>query len=435
MASNLMVDSVSEPGEERAAAHGAEHDSNRQESREPVKLRLQRPPSISGFKRGLQEVEGAVGTPSQTHPNKILKHGGHAEPATSSTNTAIVRVVHPSAAAKEDELYTEKRREWSREAGLRVTPEIMPTLKPKHPSEIRQEGKQRWVCEQMSNIKEDIAKAVRAYFAEHGIQEDLDSKFIQEPEERLLQLYQRLFGKDRLRAVKQIRAEGHVLRQYGILTGLFGAAVHQWVFLADLPWDLGKDLETALGPNLQYVRAVLRDMGHDYDVFVSNVIGRQVNSDEFRNVVVASYARQRVEETAEALSDHRPAFKPRPKKSTTKGAPLQTTTSEGWKLFLQSAFETAIGVKQVLRSSLRDTFVVSFGKPLRKYDLKRHRLLHKFPGTEMVLHTVISGVERVREGERVNFSKEVVVAIAPIPKTAKSASEGVVQEAQADRGP
>ena len=90
-------------------------------------------------------------------------------------------------------------------------------------------------------------------------------------------------------------------------------------------------------------------------------------------------------------------------------------------------------MQQVLNSSSKGTFSVISGEPGRKFDRKRHRLLHNFPGTEMVLHGVISGVVRFRDGEKVCFSKEVVVAVVPIPKTASQASESVLPEAQADR--
>ncbi|KXT05935.1 hypothetical protein AC578_299 [Pseudocercospora eumusae] len=332
-----------------------------------------------------------------------------------------------SESEEDEEPVSKKRKLRSQDAlvpeNIKKTPKIGPTHTPARPSEIVAIADQNCVTTYMDRIKSEIELAMLDCCTEHGINNDAPSTFLHKPDKELESLYKLLFGEEWQLHTVDLLDRGITAQQDNLLLGLFGAAIHESVLRATLPWNVKTKFRASFGSDLEYASLVVDDLGHGLDEVLNHIAGKQILDPKFQDTHVAEYAKTLVGTLVQTLQPHLRQMTKREEK----GGSVKPVQAQNWHRHLEKAFKSAIIVKQLTEASSLGPFGFSwvrYGDVLKD---DKHLTLYELDGARTVLHPVVSGVVRKAREEKVSFYRTVVVptiATADAIRSAVSVSSG-----------
>ncbi|KXT18494.1 hypothetical protein AC579_2267 [Pseudocercospora musae] len=279
------------------------------------------------------------------------------------------------------------------------------THAPARPSEIVAIADQNCVTTYMERIRSEIELAMLEYCKENGVDSDASSTFVHKPEKELELLYKLLFGEEWQLHTVDLLDRGVTVQQDYLLMGLFGAAIHDSVLRATLPWDVKTKFRASFGTDLEYASLVVDDLGHDLDEVLKHIAGKQILDPKFQDTHVAEYAKNLVGELVLTLQPHLRQMTRREEK----GGSAKPVQGQNWHRRVEKAFKSAIIIKQLTEASSLGPFGfawVRYGGVLKD---DKHSMLYEVDGARTVLHPVVSGIVRKAREEKLSFYRTVVV--------------------------
>lgn len=289
------------------------------------------------------------------------------------------------------------------------SPRIAQTQQQANPAEMIVMCDKPFVEKQMTNIERALSNAMLAFFQEEHIDAQAMPKVEPRPEPELTALYEAQWG-DRWQStffgLAGRKKPVNLLKQKSTFLGLLGTGIKVMVYAKPLPWDM----EAKLGSDLTYFEQVVNDLGHGIDSVMKYVKGKQIADPDFMKSHVVPLARKLAGELALALTAH-------VKQMTRRGklAKADIVEFDPWITYLEDAFQVAIVLKQTLQSSHLGPFKQDwpqYGES--EFEIKWHRPYYERKGVPHadlnILHSVLPGVYKIEAGQRVYFSRALVVA-------------------------
>lgn len=321
--------------------------------------------------------------------------------------------VHASA----DKDQTAIAKGWAAQAGLRKTPEILPSRQPVNPAEIMVASTQGWLASHMQRIETALWHAMLSCFQDANIDAEAKSKFVVNPDDKLRGLYERLSGDPRWE-IWTVKVENNsMFRQDYTFLGLLGAGIYNEVFGETLPWDVTQKVPNALGRDMQYFEQVVMDLGHDPGQVLKYIAGKQIADPEFQQTEVASHAQRLAGGLFLSLQPHL--------KNLTKRGGEQASGERlpytDWNDYLETAFQEAIIIRHTLLVSTLAPFISKWPKAGGSIGNNEHRCQSETPGRDRILHPILFGIARKPRGESIVLSKALVVPADPSSSAGRQA--------------